>query len=1045
MNYDEMNAAELASLPVQAEQQSMSAPQPTLEPTICASALKRRLETWKFRSVAPLRVSSEAKEDVVDAPLCFDADFESGSLGPVTVLGESEYEDEPTKLPNPFHGNEEFTDMAYLISFTSTNGPQMWLNRVLEVQLLSDANGGYVQWFCFRVRQMKVGMPYTFHLTNLIKPGSLFEEGCQPVLFSKRRMEECGIAWSREGADVAYYPCGFVGSRKFYRVSFDICFPFEEVLTPNVVDASIVGSEEQRAALPHATPQKERDAFVIAFFVVAIFEANWALRLLVVEPMVRLVIGIRGDQLIKFSQSVLEALVYGTFTVIGIAIVPNQPWAWPSANWWKGFDSGHTQALLGAGDSMTRLLPRLCGLESANDLMQSLLSPLQWWPQYVQHVPLHFKRRWLSEKLRCRVEQPKPVLLEDRKEFFRLAAEEFMEPELGLFVSKDGGRSYHVSPGEGDAKQLKQLQLCGKLIGLALLHGEPDMAAVDPEFYQNQVGKILDYKEGEPLGDLGLTFVDEAAGKAELCLGGAERQAELQRVLTATELGLCLWGESAIDLKSWKEKSKATPEMAPGMIEEFWKAVEGMTNEQQHALLEYTTGGFTAEGAIEGLTLAPTEGLVPETVPGYNTLKLPKYGTLAEMRSALLRAATYGNEGAQSVTLNMLTPGVPVMDHLAAVLREHLKRLQAEGQLPGNLQVMVSGPDDAGEGEHKIMLQLVMNESLKSGEDEKHVIVGTDSDLLLVPLALLHGPRAVWVARCEEAVTTASGQLTTLRVCQTEQVVQSLLRQFINLATPTGSLTPKDELHLRLDFLLVTCLRGNDYLPQLASDHDSSELWPRYLRWRQRSQLGLVDLERADADEQICPVLMGVPFADFLSQQGGAWSPQKVTGLSAKEGAQQYLEALLWCLDTYVTGRCPDLHRCWSSSQLGHFAFAALIAQQIPLLEPSCFKAARRDTPPLSPLACALAVLPVTDVIFSRISCCFAHLVAQLCCQPRPCLAPLLETSGLLGEVARLEACGDCSRLSLLVANGPSNGKKAEKNRRALEDGLCVGSGVDRK
>lgn len=89
-------------------------------------------------------------------------------------------------------------------------------------------------------------------------------------------------------------------------------------------------------------------------------------------------------------------------------------------------------------------------------------------------------------------------------------------------------------------------------------------------------------------------------------------------------------------------------------------------------------------------------------------------------------------------------------------------------------------------------------------------------------------------------------------------------RQFINLATPTGSLTPKagweskgsqvkscatvclwaeghlvcfedgsyldrmasqcvllqsalqDELHLRLDFLLVTCLRGNDYLPQLA-------------------------------------------------------------------------------------------------------------------------------------------------------------------------------------------------------------------------------------
>ena len=43
---------------------------------------------------------------------------------------------------------ELMLDLLYIsqISFTSTNGPQMWLNRVLEVQLLSDANGGYVQW-----------------------------------------------------------------------------------------------------------------------------------------------------------------------------------------------------------------------------------------------------------------------------------------------------------------------------------------------------------------------------------------------------------------------------------------------------------------------------------------------------------------------------------------------------------------------------------------------------------------------------------------------------------------------------------------------------------------------------------------------------------------------------------------------------------------------------------------------------------------------------------------------------------------------------------
>ena len=68
----------------------------------------------------------------------------------------------------------------------------------------------------------------------------------------------------------------------------------------------------------------------------------------------------------------------------------------------------------------------------------------------------------------------------------------------------------------------------------------------------------------------------------------------------------------------------------------------------------------------------------------------------------------------------------------------------------------------------------------------------------------------------------------------------------------------QDELRLRVDFLLVTCFRGNDYLPQLMPlrakwendekgdeksgvtrcDVDSADLWPRYLTWRQKSSPG---------------------------------------------------------------------------------------------------------------------------------------------------------------------------------------------------------------
>ena len=36
-------------------------------------------------------------------------------------------------------------------------------------------------------------------------------------------------------------------------------------------------------------------------------------------------------------------------------------------------------------------------------------------------------------------------------------------------------------------------------------------------------------------------------------------------------------------------------------------------------------------------------------------------------------------------------------------------------------------------------------------------------------------------------------------------------------------------------------------------------------------------------------------------------------------------------------------------------------------------------------------------------------------------------------QVAKLESCHNCQRLTSMVSNGPHMGKKAEKNRKALE------------
>eukprot|EP00928_Gymnodinium_smaydae_P010463 TRINITY_DN13949_c0_g2_i1.p1 TRINITY_DN13949_c0_g2~~TRINITY_DN13949_c0_g2_i1.p1 ORF type:complete len:384 (-),score=78.98 TRINITY_DN13949_c0_g2_i1:123-1211(-) len=94
------------------------------------------------------------------------------------------------------------------------------------------------------------------------------------------------------------------------------------------------------AALPRDAPAWPRDFGVLCSFVLILFTLNWGVRLLLVDPIVRAVLGVKGGKLLKFSQSVMEAIFYGCFSYIGLMVTPSQEWSWPSANWWVGFDDG---------------------------------------------------------------------------------------------------------------------------------------------------------------------------------------------------------------------------------------------------------------------------------------------------------------------------------------------------------------------------------------------------------------------------------------------------------------------------------------------------------------------------------------------------------------------------------------------------------------------------------------------------------------------------------------------------------------------------------
>jgi len=119
-----------------------------------------------------------------------------------------------------------------------------------------------------------------------------------------------------------------------------------------------------------------------------------------------------------------------------------------------------------------------------------------------------------------------------RREWFDLITSEMLDPARGLFLSKDGGRSFVPNPHSATtvgADHLSYFALLGRIVGLALFHREPlnvswsksfikavfgfeltpdDLESVDPEAYEKRVLYIRNCDHAA-LEELELTFIDD--------------------------------------------------------------------------------------------------------------------------------------------------------------------------------------------------------------------------------------------------------------------------------------------------------------------------------------------------------------------------------------------------------------------------------------------------------------------------------------------------------------------------------------------------------
>lgn len=78
------------------------------------------------------------------------------------------------------------------------NEYQLWLRNDLYTEK-------HTQWYYFRVQNTRPSTKYKFTIMNLLKSGSLYNEGMRPLVYSEMDAVKKKIGWVRRGEDIKYY------------------------------------------------------------------------------------------------------------------------------------------------------------------------------------------------------------------------------------------------------------------------------------------------------------------------------------------------------------------------------------------------------------------------------------------------------------------------------------------------------------------------------------------------------------------------------------------------------------------------------------------------------------------------------------------------------------------------------------------------------------------------------------------------------------------------------------------------------------------------
>lgn len=206
-----------------------------------------------------------------------------------------------------------------------------------------------------------------------------------------------------------------------------------------------------------------------------------------------------------------------------------------------------------------------------------------------------------------------------------------------------------------------------------------------------------------------------------------------------------------------------------------------------------------------------------------NQQRSRRFRTAKEARDIKLKAERRGEElpEEEAFDSNCITPGTPFMARLSLQLKYFLAKKVTEDSQWQGVEIVLSGHEVPGEGEHKIMEYIRLAKAQPGyNKNVRHCLYGLDADLIMLGL-LSHDPHFA-LLREEVNFGPSRKKKGGLESQNFFLLHLSLFREYLDIEFQELRSTLPFAYSLERvidDFILLNIFVGNDFLPHLPGLH----------------------------------------------------------------------------------------------------------------------------------------------------------------------------------------------------------------------------------